>query len=178
MKKLLLTLFVFGLVACGKSDEELQLEQLQQQNQQLQQALQQQAQQQIPVEQQYAQQAPYTAQQAPIIQQVPQAPVIVERSGDSSTSSFLQGMAGAAVMNSLMNNSGPGYNSNYAPPSRTIVNKTVINKRIVNRPPAPRPAPVVRNNFSKKYNTSSIRSSSSSSSRSFRGTSGSSSRRR
>lgn len=152
MKKLLLTLTVLSLVACGESDEDKQKRQTdqilaqQQQILQNQQAQQQQIEQQGAVVQQQNQiqqqaQQPIQAQaQAPVIIQQPvaaQQPVVVQQHDNTMTNMLVGGLAGYAIANSGNNSNtdhGPSYNRDYGSSSRTVTNVT---KNITINQPAP-----------------------------------------
>lgn len=149
MKKLLLTLTVLSLVACGESDEDKQKRQTdqilaqQQQILQNQQAQQQQIEQQGAVVQQQNQQIQQQAQQpaqAPVIIQQPvaaQQPVVVQQHDNTMTNMLVGGLAGYAIANSGNNSNtdhGPSYNRDYGSSSRTVTNVT---KNITINQPAP-----------------------------------------
>lgn len=151
MKKLLLTLTVLSLVACGESDEDKQKRQTdqilaqQQQILQNQQAQQQQIEQQGAVVQQQNQQIQQQAQQpiqaqAPVIIQQPvaaQQPVVVQQHDNTMTNMLVGGLAGYAIANSGNNSNtdhGPSYNRDYGLSSRTVTNVT---KNITINQPAP-----------------------------------------
>jgi hypothetical protein len=149
MKKLLLTLTVLSLVACGESDEDKQKRQTEQilaQQQQIlqnQQAQQQQIEQQGAVVQQQNQQIQQQAQQpaqAPVIIQQPvaaQQPVVVQQHDNTMTNMLVGGLAGYAIANSGNNSNtdhGPSYNRDYGSSSRTVTNVT---KNITINQPAP-----------------------------------------
>ena len=149
MKKLLLTLTVLSLVACGESDEDKQKRQTEQilaQQQQIlqnQQAQQQQIEQQGAVVQQQNQQIQQQAQQpaqAPVIIQQPvaaQQPVVVQQHDNTMTNMLVGGLIGHAIANSgnnLNTDHGPSYNRDYGSSSRTVTNVT---KNITINQPAP-----------------------------------------